>query len=169
MPSSHPWWPPRWVILAPGARDRLDRVSLAHRHALRAQVFYYLGELDSALSYALGAGSLFDVNDQSEYVQTLVGAYIGQVAARRWAGWRRCTPPPGLLRRCWQRVATGAGPVPLPAAGWGWLCWPVSRLRPPARMLLNAHATRRRPPPPPRPRPPGCCSPLLGPVLRAAR
>lgn len=37
------------------------------------QVFYHLGELDEALNYALGAGSLFDVNDTSDYVQTLVG------------------------------------------------------------------------------------------------
>lgn len=37
------------------------------------QVFYHLGELDDALSYALGAGSLFNVEDDSEYVQTLVG------------------------------------------------------------------------------------------------
>lgn len=39
---------------------------------LVTQVFYHLGELDDALSYALGAGSLFNVNDESEYVQTLV-------------------------------------------------------------------------------------------------
>lgn len=38
-----------------------------------AQVFYHLGELDDALNYALGAGSLFDVEEQSEYVTTLVG------------------------------------------------------------------------------------------------
>lgn len=37
------------------------------------QVFYHLGELDSALTYALGAGDLFDVDDQSEYTRTLVG------------------------------------------------------------------------------------------------
>jgi hypothetical protein len=37
------------------------------------QVFYHLGELDSALTYALGAGPLFDVNEDSEYVRTLVG------------------------------------------------------------------------------------------------
>ena len=36
------------------------------------QVFYHLGELDDALTYALGAGSLFDVNEDSEYVHTLV-------------------------------------------------------------------------------------------------
>lgn len=37
------------------------------------QVFYYLRELDEAVNYALGAGTLFDVNDKSEYVQTLIG------------------------------------------------------------------------------------------------
>eukprot|EP00195_Chlamydomonas_chlamydogama_P008069 CAMPEP_0202901100 /NCGR_PEP_ID=MMETSP1392-20130828/13237_1 /ASSEMBLY_ACC=CAM_ASM_000868 /TAXON_ID=225041 /ORGANISM="Chlamydomonas chlamydogama, Strain SAG 11-48b" /LENGTH=1014 /DNA_ID=CAMNT_0049587599 /DNA_START=141 /DNA_END=3185 /DNA_ORIENTATION=+ len=37
-----------------------------------SKVFYHLGELDDALNYALGAGTLFDVNDQSEYVQTLI-------------------------------------------------------------------------------------------------
>lgn len=37
------------------------------------QVFYHLGELDDALTYALGAGTLFDINEQSEYVQTLLG------------------------------------------------------------------------------------------------
>ena len=37
------------------------------------QVFYHLGELDEALSYALGAGKLFDINEPSEYVQTTLG------------------------------------------------------------------------------------------------
>lgn len=37
------------------------------------QVFYHLGELDDALSYALGAGKLFDINERSEYVQTTLG------------------------------------------------------------------------------------------------
>ena len=36
------------------------------------QVFFYLGELDVAVTYALGAGNLFDVNDESDYVQTLL-------------------------------------------------------------------------------------------------
>jgi hypothetical protein len=40
------------------------------------QVFYHLGELDDALSYALGAGKLFDINEQSEYVQTTLGALL---------------------------------------------------------------------------------------------
>eukprot|EP00955_Chlamydomonas_euryale_P022462 237396-Chlamydomonas_euryale.AAC.2 len=37
-----------------------------------SKVFYHLGELDDALSYALGAGSLFNVEEESEYIQTLV-------------------------------------------------------------------------------------------------
>ena len=39
-----------------------------------SQVFYYLGELNDALNYALCAGSLFDVNETSDYVRTLLGA-----------------------------------------------------------------------------------------------
>ena len=44
-------------------------------------MFYHLGELDDALSYALGAGTLFDINEQSEYVQTLLGKTISNLQA----------------------------------------------------------------------------------------
>jgi 26S proteasome regulatory subunit N2 len=37
------------------------------------QVFYYLGELNDSLSYALGAGPLFDVSDDSDYAHALLG------------------------------------------------------------------------------------------------
>lgn len=37
------------------------------------QVFYYLGELNDSLSYALGAGPLFDVSEDSDYAHTLLG------------------------------------------------------------------------------------------------
>ncbi|KAF8073149.1 RPN2B [Scenedesmus sp. PABB004] len=43
-----------------------------------AQVFYHLGELDSALTYALGAGAHFNVDEQSEYVQTLIARCLDQ-------------------------------------------------------------------------------------------
>uniref|UniRef100_A0A7S3VN96 26S proteasome non-ATPase regulatory subunit 1 homolog n=1 Tax=Dunaliella tertiolecta TaxID=3047 RepID=A0A7S3VN96_DUNTE len=43
-----------------------------------SKVFYHLGELDDALAYALGAGNLFDVNEQSEYVQTLIARCLDQ-------------------------------------------------------------------------------------------
>ncbi|KAG9157353.1 hypothetical protein Leryth_005000 [Lithospermum erythrorhizon] len=35
---------------------------------LVSKVFYYLGELNDSLSYALGAGPLFDVSEDSDYV-----------------------------------------------------------------------------------------------------
>jgi hypothetical protein len=41
--------------------------------SLDAQVFYHLGEFNDALNYALCAGSLFDVADTTDYVQTLLG------------------------------------------------------------------------------------------------
>ncbi len=40
-------------------------------------MFYHLGELNDALTYALGAGALFDVNEESEFVMTLLGARRG--------------------------------------------------------------------------------------------
>ena len=44
------------------------------------QVFYYLGELNDSLSYALGAGPLFDVSEDSDYVHTLLGKNDWHVA-----------------------------------------------------------------------------------------
>ena len=41
------------------------------------KVFFYLAELHGALSYALGAGPLFDVSDDSDYAQTLLGNLPG--------------------------------------------------------------------------------------------
>ena len=38
-----------------------------------SKVYYHLGSLDNALTYALGAGHLFDVNDKTEYVETIIG------------------------------------------------------------------------------------------------
>ena len=40
--------------------------------SLFVKVFYYLGELDDALTYALGAGDLFDISEQSDYVNALL-------------------------------------------------------------------------------------------------
>ena len=38
-----------------------------------AKVYYHLGAFDSALTFALGAGSLFNVSERSEFVETVVG------------------------------------------------------------------------------------------------
>eukprot|EP00897_Mesotaenium_endlicherianum_P008985 jgi/Mesen1/8114/ME000435S07282 len=47
---------------------------------LASKVFYHLGELNDSLSYALGAGALFNVTEDSEYVQTLVGKNLCDMA-----------------------------------------------------------------------------------------
>jgi len=39
---------------------------------LASKVFYHLGELDDALNYALCAGSLFDVNETTDFVQAML-------------------------------------------------------------------------------------------------
>lgn len=48
---------------------------------LVSKVFYYLSELSDALSYALGAGSLFDVSEDSDYVHTLLAKAIDEYAS----------------------------------------------------------------------------------------
>lgn len=37
-----------------------------------SKVYYHLGAYEESLTYALGAGDLFDVNDNSEFVQTII-------------------------------------------------------------------------------------------------
>ncbi|CAL5003295.1 unnamed protein product [Urochloa decumbens] len=46
-----------------------------------SKVFFYLGELNDSLSYALGAGALFDVSDDSDYAQTLLAKALDEYAA----------------------------------------------------------------------------------------
>lgn len=41
-----------------------------------SKVFYHLGEFEDALTYALGAGDLFEVNTRSEYVETMIAKCI---------------------------------------------------------------------------------------------
>ncbi|KAL6189619.1 hypothetical protein ACLB2K_041005 [Fragaria x ananassa] len=48
---------------------------------LVSKVFYYLGELNDSLSYALGAGSLFDVSEDSYYIHTLLSKAIDEYAS----------------------------------------------------------------------------------------
>ncbi|XP_071713352.1 26S proteasome non-ATPase regulatory subunit 1 homolog A-like [Rutidosis leptorrhynchoides] len=48
---------------------------------LVSKVFYYLVELNDSLSYALGAGNLFDVSEDSDYVHTLLAKAIDEYAA----------------------------------------------------------------------------------------
>uniref|UniRef100_A0A7C9E1P7 26S proteasome non-ATPase regulatory subunit 1 homolog n=1 Tax=Opuntia streptacantha TaxID=393608 RepID=A0A7C9E1P7_OPUST len=48
-----------------------------------SKVFYFLGELNDALAYALGAGSNFDVTEDSDYVRTLLDKAIDEYANLR--------------------------------------------------------------------------------------
>ncbi|KAI7994248.1 hypothetical protein LOK49_LG11G01104 [Camellia lanceoleosa] len=47
---------------------------------LVSKVFYYLGELNDSLSYALGAGPMFDVSEDSDYVHSLLAKAIDEYA-----------------------------------------------------------------------------------------
>jgi len=46
-----------------------------------SKVYYYLGELSDALTFALGAGTLFNVDEKSEYVETLLAKAIDEYCA----------------------------------------------------------------------------------------
>ncbi|CAA6672119.1 unnamed protein product [Spirodela intermedia] len=48
-----------------------------------SKVFFYLGELNDSLSYALGAGPLFDVADNSDYAQTLLAKALDEYGTLR--------------------------------------------------------------------------------------
>lgn len=37
------------------------------------QVYYHLGEFEESLTFALGAGKLFDTTAKNEYVETIIG------------------------------------------------------------------------------------------------
>lgn len=49
-----------------------------------SKVFYHLGAFEESLNYALGAGDLFNVNDNSEYVETIIGNYFLSGKALFW-------------------------------------------------------------------------------------
>lgn len=40
-----------------------------------SKVYYHLGAFEDSLTFALGAGSLFDVNARTEYVETILCKY----------------------------------------------------------------------------------------------
>ncbi|KAJ3005211.1 proteasome regulatory particle base subunit [Thoreauomyces humboldtii] len=48
-----------------------------------SKVYYHLGEFDEALSFALGAEKLFDLNAKTEYVETIIAKCIDKYIAIR--------------------------------------------------------------------------------------
>lgn len=62
----------RWI----SSESLYEDENFKHRELaalVSSKVYYHLGSLDNALTYALGAGRLFDVNDKTEYVETIIG------------------------------------------------------------------------------------------------
>lgn len=56
-----------------------EDVTFKHRELsalVASKVYYHLGAFEDSLTYALGAGSLFEVNDTSEYVETIIAKCI---------------------------------------------------------------------------------------------
>ena len=51
-------------------REKFSQRQLAALVA--SKVYYHLGEYQDALTFALGAGKLFDLNAQSDYVETII-------------------------------------------------------------------------------------------------
>ncbi|CAG08091.1 unnamed protein product, partial [Tetraodon nigroviridis] len=50
--------------------------SRAFAALVASKVFYHLGAFEESLNYALGAGELFNVTDESEYVETIIAKCI---------------------------------------------------------------------------------------------
>ncbi|CCU98339.1 unnamed protein product [Malassezia sympodialis ATCC 42132] len=48
-----------------------------------SKVYFYLGEFEDALNFALGAEALFDVDQRNEYIETVVSKAIDQYVAQR--------------------------------------------------------------------------------------
>ncbi|KAK7090850.1 26S proteasome non-ATPase regulatory subunit 1-like [Littorina saxatilis] len=48
-----------------------------------SKVYYHLGAYEESLTYALGAGDLFNVNDNSEFVQTIIAKCIDHYTKQR--------------------------------------------------------------------------------------
>ena len=43
-----------------------------------SKVYYHLGSFDNALQYALGAGKYFNVDESSEYVETIICKWLNK-------------------------------------------------------------------------------------------
>ncbi|XP_037088868.1 26S proteasome non-ATPase regulatory subunit 1-like [Pollicipes pollicipes] len=66
--------------------EAIEKIEILHedkgfpeRHLaalVASKVYYHLGSFEDSLTYALGAGDLFDVNDKSQYVETIIAKCI---------------------------------------------------------------------------------------------
>ncbi|XP_057651046.1 26S proteasome non-ATPase regulatory subunit 1 [Diorhabda carinulata] len=79
----------------PEISEAIEKIEILHedkvfqQHQLAAlvasKVYYHLGAFEDSLTYALGAGDLFDVNARSEYVETTLAKCIDYYTQQRIA------------------------------------------------------------------------------------
>ncbi|XP_045472348.1 26S proteasome non-ATPase regulatory subunit 1 [Harmonia axyridis] len=79
----------------PEISEAIEKIEILHedkvfqQHQLAAlvasKVYYHLGSFEDSLTYALGAGDLFDVNARTEYVETLLAKCIDYYTQQRIA------------------------------------------------------------------------------------
>uniref|UniRef100_A0A224XJ34 26S proteasome non-ATPase regulatory subunit 1 n=1 Tax=Panstrongylus lignarius TaxID=156445 RepID=A0A224XJ34_9HEMI len=77
----------------PEISEAIEKIEVLHedkafmQHDLAAlvasKVYYHLGSFSDSLTYALGAGQLFDVNSRSEYVDTIIAKCIDHYTTLR--------------------------------------------------------------------------------------
>ncbi|WFD38391.1 proteasome regulatory particle base subunit [Malassezia japonica] len=70
-----------------------------------SKIYFYLGEFEDSLSFALGAGALFDVERKDEYVETVISKSIDQYIAERCSETEKIDPRlesivNNMLQRC---------------------------------------------------------------------
>jgi len=67
--------------------ENVDKIYPAEVRELAAlvasKVYYHLGSYEDSLTYALGAGRLFDVTSTNQYVETIIAKCIDQYTAKR--------------------------------------------------------------------------------------
>lgn len=79
----------------PEISEAIEKIEILHedkvfqQHQLAAlvasKVYYHLGAFEDSLTYALGAGDLFDVNARNEYVETTISKCIDHYTQQRIA------------------------------------------------------------------------------------
>lgn len=79
----------------PEISESIEKIEILHedkvfsQHQLAAlvasKVYYHLGAFEDSLTYALGAGDLFDVNARNEYIDTTIAKAIDFYTQKRKA------------------------------------------------------------------------------------
>ncbi|XP_012215549.1 26S proteasome non-ATPase regulatory subunit 1 isoform X2 [Linepithema humile] len=106
----------------PEISEAIEKIEILHedklfqQHELAAlvasKVYYHLGSFEDSLTYALGAGELFDVNARNEYVDTTIAKCIDYYTQQRVLEAESKLPPgskgidprlEGIVNRMFQR------------------------------------------------------------------